>query len=79
MDHRFKVKVKLFFTFLKKFLEDDIRENLPNVGLGKAVLDTMPKSPSMKETKLVNWISSKLESFHLRKALLKYNKRNYTL
>ena len=53
-----------------QFLEENIGENLRDVGLGKYLLDMTPKSQSIKE-KHVQWTSSKLKAFTYKKKLLK--------
>ena len=42
-----------------KLLEDKIGENISDLVLGDEFLDFIPKAQSMKEKKMINWISLK--------------------
>ena len=53
-----------------KFLEENVGENLQDLGLGEKFLDITPKAWSIKEKKKVNWTWSKSKAFALKKMLL---------
>ena len=57
MDHRPQLRPKTI-----KLLEENTGINLPDLELGKAVLDTAPKAQVIIK-KIINWTSPKLKTF----------------